>query len=65
VLLAIYKTKPWLKANGEPLKISSQLFAVDSGLRQEEWQFPAQILPLVSETIAQAGFSIVKVRDAL
>jgi hypothetical protein len=38
---------------------------VDSGLRQEEWQFPAQILPLVSETIAQAGFSIVKVWDVL
>jgi hypothetical protein len=41
------------------------LLSLISGLRQEEWQFPAQILPLVSETIAQAGFSIVKVRDAL
>ena len=29
--------------------------------REEEWQFPAQIMPVVRDTVAHAGFKITKV----
>jgi hypothetical protein len=31
------------------------------GLREEEWQFPAQIMPVVRDVVAHAGFKITKV----
>ena len=30
--------------------------------REEEWQFPAQIMPIVRDTVAHAGFKITKVK---
>ena len=35
------------------------------GLEEEEWQFPAQIMPVVRDIVAHAGFKIVKVRYSL
>ena len=32
-----------------------------SNPREEEWQFPAQIMPVVRDTVAHAGFKITKV----
>ena len=29
--------------------------------REEEWQFPSQIMPVVRDTVAHAGFKITKV----
>jgi len=31
-----------------------------AGLREEEWQFPSQIMPVVRDTVAHAGFKITK-----
>ena len=33
--------------------------------REEEWQFPAQIMPVVRDTVAHAGFKITKVKTKM
>ena len=33
--------------------------------REEEWQFPSQIMPVVRDTVAHAGFKITKVPQRL
>ena len=32
-----------------------------SALQEEEWQFPAQIMPVVRDVVAHAGFKVKKV----
>ena len=33
-------------------------------LKEEEWQFPAQIMPVVRDVVVHAGFKVKKVRAA-
>ena len=35
------------------------------GLQEEEWQFPAQIMPVVRDIVAHAGFKIIKVMTSI
>ena len=53
-----------LWSHGAAIRMTPKI-TCDLGLRQEEWQFPAQILPVVRDTVQQAGFNIVKVREVL
>ena len=32
-----------------------------AALREEEWQFPAQVMPVVRDIVAHAGFKVTKV----
>ena len=34
-------------------------------LKEEEWQFPAQIMPVVRDVVEHAGFKVKKVRQSL
>ncbi len=41
--------------------ITGKLKYIYVGLQEEEWQFPAQIMPVVKDIVAHAGFKIIKV----
>ena len=43
-----------------PLYDGEALLELDVS-REEEWQFPSQIMPVVRDTVAHAGFKITKV----
>ena len=36
-----------------------------AALREEEWQFPAQIMPVVREVVEHAGFKVTKVKHSV